>query len=217
MIDLASLMLAFTAGVFTVFSPCSFPLLPGYFSYRLSVSSSRGKTVAAGLICALGLVSVFCVIAVLLSLAGAVLSTYVSSLPLVAGIVIVVFGVVMLTGAQFSHSPFVSGIGKGHDILGTFSYGVVYGFASTACSAPIFYSIVLYSLTSKGVVEGAVTFGIYSLGIGVPLVLISVLVGFGRSALVQRFSALTPILNRISGALLIGFGLYQIYRYLRAY
>jgi len=214
MIDLPGLILAFTAGVFTVFSPCSFPLLPGYFSYRLTVSSSRGKTIAAGLICALGLVSVFCVIAVLLSFAGAILTTYISALPLLAGIVIAVFGSLTLTGRQLSHSPFMSKIEKGQDLLGTFGYGIAYGFASTACSAPIFYSVVLYALTSRGLAEGAIAFTIYSLGIGMPLVVISVFVGLGRSAIVRRFSELTPILNKVSGILLIGFGLYQIYRYL---
>ena len=137
MVDFPSLALAFTAGVFTVFSPCSFPLLPGYFSYRLIISSSRGKTIAAGLVCALGLVSVFCVIAVLLSLIGAILSAYIISLPLMAGIVMAASGFLMLTGRQLSHSPFIAKIGKGQDLLGTFSYGIAYGFASTACSAPV--------------------------------------------------------------------------------
>ena len=214
MIDLPGLVLAFTAGVFTVFSPCSFPLLPGYFSYRLTTSSSRGKTIAAGLICAIGLVSVFCIIAVLLSFAGAILSIYISALPLLAGIVMLVLGSLTLTGRRLSHSPFMSKIGRGQDLLGTFGYGIAYGFASTACSAPVFYSVVLYALASRGLAEGAIAFAIYSLGIGMPLVMISVLVEFGRSAVVRRFSELTPILNKISGILLIGFGLYQIYSYL---
>jgi len=214
MIDLPGLVLAFTAGVFTVFSPCSFPLLPGYFSYRLITSSSRGKTIAAGLICALGLVSVFCIIAVLLSFAGAILSIYIGALPLLAGIVMLALGSLTLTGRQLSHSPFISKIGRGQDLLGTFGYGIAYGFASTACSAPVFYSVVLYALASRGLAEGAIAFAIYSLGIGMPLVMISVLVELGRSAVVRRFSELTPILNKISGILLIGFGLYQIYSYL---
>jgi len=213
MIDLPGLVLAFTAGVFTVFSPCSFPLLPGYFSYRLTTSGSRGKTIAAGLICAIGLVSVFCIIAVLLSFAGAILS-YISALPLLAGIVMLALGSLTLTGRQLSHSPFISKTGRGQDLLGTFGYGIAYGFASTACSAPVFYSVVLYALASRGLVEGAIAFATYSLGIGMPLVMISVLVELGRSAVVRRFSELTPILNKISGILLIGFGLYQIYSYL---
>lgn len=214
MVDYPSLALAFTAGVFTVFSPCSFPLLPGYFSYRLTVSSSRWNAVASGIVCALGLISVFCLIAILLSLAGAILSSFINSLPLLAGVIIVAMGVLVLAGRQLSHTPLALGVSKKHSLLGTFAYGIAYGFASTACSAPIFYSVVLYALTSKGLAEGGVAFAFYSLGIGVPLVVFSVLIAFGRYAVVHRFSKATPILRRVSGILLIGFGLYQVYSYL---
>jgi len=213
MVDFSSLALAFAAGVLTVFSPCSFPLLPGYFSYRLTVSESRLRTVAAGLICAVGLVGVFCLIAFLLSLAGAILSSYIEMLPLLSGVIISVMGILMLIGRGFSCSPSLVKIRRGHDLLGTLGYGIAYGFASTACSAPVFYSVVLYSLASRGIVEGAVAFIVYSVGIGIPLVAISVLVGFGRAALVQRFSRFTPMLHKTSGILLIAFGLYQIYSY----
>lgn len=213
MIDFPSVILAFTAGVFTVFSPCSFPLLPGYFIYRLTISSSRRQTILAGFICALGLISVFLVLAVLLSLAGAFLSFYVSAMPLIAGILMIAMGAIMLVGKAFSHSPFAILSGKRDDAIGTFGYGITYGFASTGCSAPVFYSLVFYSLASKSFGEGAVVFSAYSLGIGLPLVVISVLVGFGRGALLRKFSKITPLLHRVSGILLIGFGLYQVHRY----
>lgn len=214
MIDFPSVTLAFMAGIFTVFSPCSFPLLPGYFIYRLTVSSSRRNTILAGVICALGLISVFCALAIVLSFAGAILSSYVTVLPLVAGIVMIAMGGLMLAGQRLSHTPILTRLGKGHDTLGTFGYGIAYGLASTACSAPVFYSLVLYSLASRSVGEGATVFTAYSLGIALPLVIVSALVGFGRGALVQKFSKTTPMIHRISGVLLTAFGLYQVYRYL---
>jgi len=212
MIDFPGIALAFIAGVFTVFSPCSFPLLPGYFIYRFTVSSSRRSTVLAGIICALGLISVFCVLAVVLSFAGVILSSYVTVLPLLAGAVMIAMGALLLTGQQFSHAPFITGFGKGHDTLGTFGYGIAYGLASTACSAPVFYSLVLYSLASSSFGEGVTVFSAYSLGIALPLVIISALIGLGRGAFVHRFSKATRIVHRASGVLLIALGLYQIYR-----
>lgn len=212
MIDFPSVALAFIAGIFTVFSPCSFSLLPGYFIYRLTISSSRRDTILAGVICALGLISVFCALAIVLSFAGAILSSYVTVLPLMAGIVMIAMGTLMLAGQQLSHTPFVTQLGKEHDTLGTFGYGIAYGFASTACSAPVFYSLVLYSLTSRSLGEGAAVFSAYSLGIALPLVIVSALVGFGRGTLVRKFSKATPMMHRASGILLIALGLYQIYR-----
>lgn len=205
------MVLAFTAGVFTVFSPCSFPLLPGYFIYRLTISSSRQKTVLAGFICSLGLISVFSVLALLLSLAGAILSKYIGALPLIAGMVMIVMGVFTLVGQGFSHSPLITRIGRKDDVLGTFGYGIVYGFASTGCSAPIFYSLVLYAVSSRGLLDGAIAFLVYAFGIGLPFVVISVLVGFGRAALLSTFTKATPMIRKTSGILLIAFGLYQIY------
>ncbi len=160
------------------------------------------------------MISVFLALAVLLSLAGAFLSFYVSAMPLIAGILMMVMGAAMLVGKGFSHSPFVTLSGKKDDVIGTFGYGITYGFASTGCSAPVFYSLVLYSLASKSFSEGVVVFSAYALGIGLPLVVISVLVGLGRGALLHKFSKITPVLHRISGILLISFGLYQICRYL---
>jgi cytochrome c-type biogenesis protein len=160
------------------------------------------------------LISVFLALAVLLSLAGAFLSFYVSAMPLIAGVLMMVMGAAMLVGKGFSHSPFVTLSGKKDGVIGTFGYGITYGFASTGCSAPVFYSLVFYSLASKSFSEGVVVFSAYALGIGLPLVVISVLVGLGRGALLHKFSKITPVLHRISGILLMSFGLYQICRYL---
>lgn len=217
MVDLPSVILAFMAGVFTVFAPCSFLLLPGYFAYRLTISSSRRRTILEGLLCALGLISVFCILALLLSFAGAFLSSYITLMPPMAGVFIIIMGIVTLAGWRLPYPAFSTRVTRRSGLLGTFGYGVAYGFATTGCSAPVFYSLVVYSLASKTLVEGAIVFSAYSFGIGLPLVAVSALIGFGRGALLKKFSRVTPLLHRIAGVLLVGFGLYQIYRYVSTF
>lgn len=69
MVDTVLMQLAFSAGVVTFFSPCSYALLPAYISYYLgrvsgeerNISSLRGalKGVGVGTAATLGFLSVF--------------------------------------------------------------------------------------------------------------------------------------------------------------
>ncbi len=95
--QLQDTLFAFSAGVFTIFSPCGFPMLPGYISYYMGSRSSRGAALS-GLGCFTGLAAVYLIFGALALLLRSAIVTgpILVSLELVVGLVIIIVGVAML-------------------------------------------------------------------------------------------------------------------------
>jgi cytochrome c-type biogenesis protein len=108
--------LAAIAGVSTFFSPCAFPMFPGYMSLFLGLTTTGTESAAgpsasykgavrravfAGSVTALGMILVFLVIGVALILAASVVGGNVPYLQVIVGIVLVALGLLLLTNLQY--------------------------------------------------------------------------------------------------------------------
>ncbi|HZY69901.1 MAG TPA: cytochrome c biogenesis protein CcdA [Thermoplasmata archaeon] len=108
--------LAAIAGVSTFFSPCAFPMFPGYMGLFLGLSSGstgaversttnyRGaarRAVWAGSATAFGMVLVFLVIGLVLIWAASAVSGYIPDLLLVVAVVLIALGGLLLTNLQY--------------------------------------------------------------------------------------------------------------------
>jgi cytochrome c-type biogenesis protein len=108
--------LAAIAGVSTFFSPCAFPMFPGYMGLfrglsatnAESASASSGsykgaarRAVLAGSVTALGMIVVFLAIGVALILAASLVGGFVPYLMLVVGVVLIALGALLLTNLQY--------------------------------------------------------------------------------------------------------------------
>ncbi len=211
-LDPSGLTITLAAGASALLSPCGYPMLPGYISYYMGVKSSLRKAVPHGLACALGIVTVFSTIGAIASLVGAVINPYIPILELVAGIATVFLGVTMLIEINFSALSLPLKAPKRRGTTGIFLYGVVYGLATLGCSAPIFFAILFWAIAG-GLVSGIITFLIYSIGMGLPMILTTILVAMAKEATLKRIVNVTPWLQKISGVILIIIGIYLIYFY----
>jgi cytochrome c-type biogenesis protein len=209
-LDVPGLAFALTAGVLSVFSPCGYALLPGYVSYYLGSRLSIVRALSGGLACTLGLVTVFTVIGGLSTSLGKVLTWLVPQLNLLAGLVLIVMGAATLRQMRVPFLTVPSGLSRRTGLTGFYFFGLVYGLAGVGCSAPIFISVVVFA-ASRGLASGVLTFVAYALGMGVPLMLTSVLVAQANEVLLRRISEATPRLQRVSGAMLVLVGLYLFY------
>ena len=214
--DTAGLAFAFTAGVFSIFSPCGYALLPGYVSYYLGSEFSTARGVLGGLVCTLGLMTVFSVVGVLASSLGALLQTLVPLLDLLAAAILIVMGSVMLLEVQLPYLSFNVSPSRRRGLLGFYLFGIVYGMAGVGCSAPIFLSVLLHAMT-KGPVNGLLTFAVYAVGMGVPLIITNVLLAETQDYVIARITKITPRLHRLSGIVLILVGAYLVYFYYTTY
>jgi len=209
-VDTAGIAFAFTAGLLSIFSPCGYALLPGYISYYLGSDFSVVKAVTGGLVCTLGLMTLYSLIGVLASGLGAVLSTVIPMVSLVAGLLMIAMGVATLLHVNLPFIQVGASPSRRQGLVGLYLFGLVYGIAGVGCSAPVFISVFFYALAG-GVLNGVLMFLVYSLGMGLPLIVTSVLVAKAKEAMIGRISKATERLQRVSGVVLVAVGIYLIY------
>jgi cytochrome c-type biogenesis protein len=215
-LDAAGLAFAFTAGLFSIFSPCGYALLPGYVSYYLGSDFSVTKGVLGGLACTLGLTTVFSVVGVLTSNLGSLLHTLVPLLDLLAAAILIAMGAIMLLKVQLPYLSFNVSPSRRRGLPGFYLFGIVYGMAGVGCSAPIFLSVLVHAMT-KGPVNGLLTFTVYAIGMGVPLIITNILLAETQDYVIAKIMKITPRLHRLSGIVLILVGAYLAYFYYTTY
>jgi cytochrome c biogenesis protein CcdA len=214
LMSFSGLSLVFSAGVLALFSPCGFPMLPGYLSYYLGKKKTIETAISSGLACTLGLIAVFSVIGVGVALAGSVITQYIPLLEVIAGSIAIILGVSMLTNIKFPTLFKISRAPTQKGLPGLFLYGIAYGLATLGCSAPIFFSTLFYALTSGGFLAGIVTFVVYAIGMGLPILLITILLAKTKTQLLNRVMNVMPWFEKISSVIIIAIGIYLISYYI---
>jgi cytochrome c-type biogenesis protein len=211
LLDLAGISFAFTVGVSTFFSPCSYSLLPVYMLYYLGRSSSRQDAAQKGLVSAFGILSVF----VILGLIAAYLGLLFNSINLAqySGLMLVAMGLITLSDLHLPVHFLNLSPPRRTDLLGLYLFGAAYGLASVGCSLAMFLSVMAYALTIESFPGGFLLILSYSLGIAIPMVLMS-LVGANISRFTSRWNksaALKPWLHRLGGLALLAIGAYLVF------
>lgn len=208
---------ALGAGVVSFLSPCVLPLVPGYLSFLGGLSTGEHKTgrartveilVPAALFVA-GFSLVFIALGVSASLLGGILSGNRLLLSRVSGVIIFVFGFFMLGLVKV---PWLYGEARFDPArarsLGRWAapvMGMAFGFAWTPCVGPILGSILMLAAGSGGAGRGALLLAAYSVGLGVPFLLVAALFGRVAGAL-KWLGRHTLIISRVSGAILMVLG-----------
>jgi len=176
--------LAFVAGLISFTSPCCLPLMPGYVSYVGGVSGASAGTIvrtrtrvlfAAALFVA-GFVAVFTVLGAGASLLGAWVLRNRAILTQVAGVFVVVMGLatmgilripLLYREARFELHRLRPGP------AGAFPLGAAFAVGWAPCIGPVLGSILTAAATTQSLVRGASLLFVYSLGLGVPFLLLA--------------------------------------------
>ncbi|HEV8044693.1 MAG TPA: cytochrome c biogenesis CcdA family protein [Rubrobacter sp.] len=168
-----SYLAAFFGGVLSLLSPCSALLLPAFFAYAFQ---SRRALIGKTAIFYVGLATTLVPLGMGISAVSRLFYGQRSTLIMVAGIVIILLGVMQLLGGGFELGPLsrLSGKVRGESAGSTFALGAVYGFAGF-CSGPILGAVLTVAASSGQVFEGAVLLAIYALGMAAPLFLMALL------------------------------------------
>lgn len=167
-----SFFIAFVAGMLGILSPCILPFLPAYFSYTFKEKKNITKMT---LVFALGFSIIFVAMGVIAGFLGSQVLSVVQSdwLVSIAGIFIIILGIMSLQGKGFSsfikfrHKP-------KNDIPGTFLLGVFFAIGWTACLGPILAGILGIGAILGNVWYSALLLLFYSLGNLVPLFILSI-------------------------------------------
>ncbi|MBI4261228.1 MAG: sulfite exporter TauE/SafE family protein [Actinobacteria bacterium] len=202
--------LAFAAGVVSFASPCVFPLVPGYLSFVSGgQTSEESRPIFPMLLFIAGFAAVFTSLGAFTQVLRPLLSD-----PLavrIAGAIVIVFGVAMLLyafrlgwpGLYAERRPLLSRIRPGP--AGAFPLGMAFAAGWTPCIGPVLGGILTLAAAQGGSVRGALLLFVYSLGLGVPFLL----VGLG----VRRLMSTLSFVKRnyhwfagVSGAVMVALG-----------
>lgn len=163
--------LAFLAGVTSLVSPCILPLFPAYFA--ITFKEKKKITLATSLFF-LGFAPVFIIMGLLATLTGKTLVTVfegINWIVPVAGVVLIIFGIMIFLGKGFTGIVAQKRFGDGWK--GLIASGALFAIGWTACIGPIVSGVLLMIGTFQNYTTGALIMLFYSLGIFVPLFILS--------------------------------------------
>jgi cytochrome c-type biogenesis protein len=219
-LSLIGLLTAFAAGVISFLSPCVLPLVPGYVSFVAgssieqlrdgSARRARALTLAATFV--LGFSVVFVALGASATALGSLLLGYRYELGIVAGVIVLLFGLHMLGIAPLRlmdrDARFHLDLAGGRT-LSAFVLGLAFAFGWTPCIGPVLGAILTLSASTADVAKGSLLLAVYSLGLGLPFLLAALFTG----TLLARLKALGRAgrnLQRAAGGLLVAMGLLMV-------
>lgn len=208
---------AFLAGLVSFLSPCVLPLVPGYVSLISGagveqLKSQEGQLLRKVMLNSIGFILGFSVVFVSLGAIstefGQLLAIYKSRLAVIAGIVIILFGL-HLTGIFRINALYADkrlhNLKGGSTVGGAFLIGFAFAFGWTPCVGPILAVILGFAAAQDSVTKGIFLLAVYSLGLAVPFLLTSL--GIERFLkFYSRFRAHMHAVEVASGVLLIALG-----------
>ena len=211
-----NIALAFAAGLLSVLSPCVLPLVPSYISYVGGVSLKDMKegndrqwsVVFRTLFFILGFTIVFVVLGVAFSGSVVLFSGASVIVNVIAGAIVIVLGLNMIFDFwaflnmekrfQFSEKP------RGY--VGSTMIGMAFGAGWTPCIGPILAAILFLAGTTGNVATGVLYLTVYSIGLGLPFLLVSLF--FERAVnQLRRLQKHLGTIKIVSGVFLIVIGI----------
>ncbi len=204
---------AFVAGVATFFSPCAYPLLPGYVGYYATQAEAGdrrpdGGALVRGLAAGAGVLRVFgALAAVAIAVGQAGFERLVVFEPLV-GAAFVGFG--LLVVLDRAPSLRVALPARRTSVLGFSIFGAVYALAAAGCVVPVFLGVFLGALTAPPA-GAALVMGAYAGGVSLLMVAATVATGVGVALGTSRLVGYGELLKRLAGAVMVVAGLGQLY------
>ena len=215
--------MAFAAGLISFLSPCVLPLVPGYLSFISGVSFaeirekkentpflSKEKRIIIynSIFFIIGFSTVFILLGASATWIGTFISSKMTILTKLAGLVIIFFGIYMMgfirphflyKEARFQIKD------KRFGYVGASLIGASFAFGWTPCIGPILAGILTYAGTLENVNQGVFLLFFYSMGLGIPFLLTAIGINkFWR--FFNRIKKYMRLLEVTSGAIMVILG-----------
>jgi cytochrome c-type biogenesis protein len=208
---------AFVAGLLSFFSPCVLPLVPAYIANLAGASAiDTGNvrkvwpTLLHSIAFVLGFSILFILMGAAAGLIGSSIMAYSETLRIISGIVVIIFGVFLIAAYKIPWLNYEKRLhlqgARNPGYLRSLLIGAAFAVGWTPCIGPILGSILFIASYTGETVKGATLLAVYSMGMGVPFLLI----GLAWSYIVPFWSGLTrhlALISILSGILLIIVGI----------
>ncbi len=208
--------IALTAGVLSFLSPCVLPLVPSYLSFVSGMSLEdlregfdRRRVMVHAALFVSGFTLIFVLLGAGATFIGAFLLYNSEWIARIGGAIIILFGLHLM--GVFQLLPLLSEkrlhlANKPAGYVGTVAVGIAFGAGWTPCIGPILGAILTMAGSQEQVGAGMWLLFVYSMGLGIPLLLAALAMGRFLNAF-SRFRRFLPAVQIASGVILVLLGI----------
>ena len=218
----AALPVAMLAGLLSFLSPCVLPLVPGYLGFvggavggsaprqdGTTAAPTRRQMVLGVLLFILGFTLVLVLFAVVGGAASMFFLRWGDLITRILGAVIIAMGLVFIGLFGFAQRTMRMNVSGRAGLIGAPLLGIALGLGWSPCMGPTLSAIVALSWSVGGTGRAALLGVAYSLGLGIPFLLVAL--GFGWATRSLSFLRRhVRAVNVVGGALLIVLGLLMV-------
>ena len=192
-----TLLTSLGAGLASFLLPCVLPLVPIYIAILAGpeildtkAEKKRAPVFLHSLVFVAGFTTVFVGLGAGAGMVGLAININFLVIKKVAGILLIVFGTLFLLSQKIPQLSFQKHLtpsqSTGTGYARSFATGAIFSMASMSCATYILGSILMLAMASETAWRGASLLAIYSLGLGIPFLIIG-----------AAFDTIAPALKRI--------------------
>ena len=198
-------------GLLTTTSPCILPLYPGFLAYLSGQHELGRQKYFLGLFVLAGVLAMMLALGGFIALLAVPIGRVLAYLLPLADLLIFLLGILLLVNINpFKTLPQIQIPVLRHPYGNAFVYGLLYGPIAMPCSGPMVVSIFALSFTVGEAFSQLRIFLWFGLGLGVPLLILSLLSGALQHRLTSFFARYNNRVNFFGGLLLIGIAIYDL-------
>lgn len=201
-----ALLGSFVLGVASAASPCLLPLYPTFLAMLAArrEDDTRGGWAFLGLAVVLGVVTALTMVGIAVTAVSVSLSGLLAWFVPLSTIVLVILGILLILGRNpfgalaSMRMPIVR-----HPLGQAYVYGLLYGPVALPCAGPFIVALLAISIGVEEAAGRVLTFVAFGLGMGLPLILVSLLGATRARSLTGWLAAHHVIIGRVAGVLLV--------------
>lgn len=194
MLSLAAVAATFVAGLASFLAPCTVPLLPAYLAVVSGAGAAdlsatapsrrlgfRGRLLIGSLLYVAGFTTVF----IVLGLTAGSLGRLTQGAParafeIAGGVLVFLFGLLIVGVVRLAPLERVYALRlpqrlQQRGVAGAFLVGAVFGIGWTPCVGPYLAAALTLAAVSSHAAAGAVLLAVYSIGLGMPFIVVALL------------------------------------------
>jgi len=205
---------SFALGVAANLNPCVLPLYPGYLSYlanRPDAVNDKNFTRWSGFLVLAGVLAFMIVVGAITAGLGLSITNFVNIASPIAYGILFILGILLIFNVNLTGllPQWKTPVTK-NPYMASFVFGLLYGPIVIPCNAPLVFAVFAFSATLTGFISSFGLFMAFGLGLGAPLVLLSLFSTAKSSWLVKKFTKYHTPINRIAGVLLVLLSSYEL-------